>query len=142
MSRRGPTKPIRDAWQRHVGNRIIRQLLEIGIAPRVYALLETTGRTTGQLRRTPVGNGLVAGSDTFWLISEHGMRASYVRNIQADPHVRVKIGRHWRAGTAQVLRDDNALQRLRQTGRYNAAAVRFFGNSDKLVTLRIDLDPR
>jgi deazaflavin-dependent oxidoreductase (nitroreductase family) len=142
MSRQGPTKPIRDAWQRHVGNRIIRQLLEIGIAPRVYALLETAGRTTGQQRRTPVGNGLVAGSDTFWLISEHGMRAGYVRNIQADPRVRVKIGRHWRAGTAQLLREDNALQRLRQTGRYNAAAVRFFGNPDELVTLRIDLDPR
>jgi deazaflavin-dependent oxidoreductase (nitroreductase family) len=142
MSGRGPTKPIRDAWQRYVGNRIIRQLLEIGIAPRVYALLETTGRTTGQLRRTPVGNGLVAESDTFWLISEHGMRAGYVRNIQAHPRVRVKIGRHWRAGTAQLLREDNALQRLRQTGRYNAAAVRFFGNPDELVTLRIDLDPR
>jgi deazaflavin-dependent oxidoreductase (nitroreductase family) len=141
MSRRGPTKPIRDAWQRHIGNRIIRQLLEIGIAPRVYALLETTGRRTGQPRRTPVGNGLVAGSDTFWLISEHGMRAGYVRNIQADPRVRVKIGRRWRGGTAQLLREDDVLQRLRQTGRYNAAAVRFFGNPEELVTLRIDLDP-
>jgi F420H(2)-dependent quinone reductase len=70
------------------------------------------------------------------------MRAGYVRNIQADPRVRVKIGRHWRAGTAQLLRGDDTLQRLRQTGRYNAAAVRFFGNPDELVTLRIDLDPR
>jgi deazaflavin-dependent oxidoreductase (nitroreductase family) len=142
MSRRGPTKPIRDAWQTHVGNRIIRQLLEIGLAPRVYALLETTGRRTGRPRRTPVGNGLVAGSDTFWLISEHGMRAGYVRNIEADPRVRVKIGRRWRSGTAQILREDDALQRLRRTGRYNAAAVRFFGNPDELVTVRIDLDPR
>jgi deazaflavin-dependent oxidoreductase (nitroreductase family) len=142
MNRQGPTKPLRDAWQRHVGNRIIRQLLEIGIAPSVYALLETRGRRTGQARRTPVGNGLIPGSNTFWLISEHGMRAGYVRNIQADPRVRVKIGRRWRAGTAQVLPEDNALQRLRQTGRYNAAAVRFFGNPDELVTLRIDLDPR
>src|SRR5215210_3452098 len=115
MSRHGPTKPIRDAWQRYVGNRIIRQLLEIGIAPRVYALLETRGRTTGQLRRTPVGNGLVAGSDTFWLISEHGVRAGYVRNIQADSRVRVKTRRFWRTGTAHILHDDDALDRLRQT---------------------------
>jgi deazaflavin-dependent oxidoreductase (nitroreductase family) len=134
-------KPVRDAWQRHVGNRIIRQLLELRIAPRVYALLETTGRKTGQRRRTPVGNGLAAGSDTFWLISEHGMRADYVRNIQVDPRVRVKIGRNWRAGTAQILREDNALERLRQTGRYNARAVRFWGNPDELLTVRIDLDP-
>jgi deazaflavin-dependent oxidoreductase (nitroreductase family) len=135
------TKPVRDAWQRYVGNPLIRQLLEIGIAPRVYALLETKGRKTGRLRRTPVGNGLVAGSGTFWLISEHGMRAGYVRNIQADPRVRVKIGRRWRAGTAHILREDDALQRLRQTGRYNARAVRFFGSPEELLTVRIDLDP-
>ena len=141
MSRPPRAKPIRDAWQRHVGNRIVRQLLELGIAPRVYALLETMGRKTGQRRRTPVGNGLVAGSDTFWLISEHGMRAGYVRNIQADSRVRVKIGRRWRTGTAHILRDDSALERLRQTGRYNARAVRFWGNPDELLTVRIDLDP-
>jgi deazaflavin-dependent oxidoreductase (nitroreductase family) len=140
MSRRSRAKPIRDAWQRHVGNRIIRGLLEHGIAPRVYALLETTGRKTGQPRRTPVGNGLVAGSDTFWLISEHGMGAGYVRNIQADARVRVKIGRRWRAGTAHILREDNALERLHQTGSYNARAVRFWGNPDELLTVRIDLD--
>jgi deazaflavin-dependent oxidoreductase (nitroreductase family) len=140
MSRPTRAKPIRDAWQKHVGNRIIRQLLELGIAPPVYALLETTGRKTGQRRRTPVGNGLAAGSDTFWLISEHGMRAGYVRNIRADSRVRVKIGRRWRTGTAHILRDDNALERLRQTGRYNARAVRFWGNPDELLTVRIDLD--
>src|SRR3954454_19498150 len=141
MSRRRAAKPVRDAWQRHVGNRIIRQLLEIGVAPRVYALLETTGRRTGQPRRTPVGNGLVAGADTFWLISEHGVRAAYVRNIQADPRVRVKIGRRWRARTAQVVPENDTRERLRETGRYNDAAVRFWGSPDELVTLRIDLDP-
>jgi deazaflavin-dependent oxidoreductase (nitroreductase family) len=140
MSRAPNAKPIRDAWQKQVGNRIIRQLLELGIAPSVYALLETTGRKTGQPRRTPVGNGLVAGSDTFWLISEHGMRAGYVRNIQADTRVRVKIGRRWRTGTAHILRNDHAEERLRQTGRYNARAVRFWGNPDELLTVRIDLD--
>ena len=122
MSSQGSTKPVRDAWQRHVGNRIVRRLLEIVIAPRVYALLETTGRRTGQPRRTPVGNGLAAASDTFWLIAEHGMRAGYVRNIQANPRVRVKLGRRWRVGTARLLQEDDALQRLHQTGRYNAAA--------------------
>jgi deazaflavin-dependent oxidoreductase (nitroreductase family) len=141
MSERDRGKPIRDAWQRHVGNRVIRQLLEVGIAPHVYALLETTGRKSGEPRRTPVGNGLEAGSDTFWLISEHGMRAGYVRNIQADPRVRLKIGRHWRTGTAHILQEDEALARLRQTGRYNARAVRFWGNPDELLTVRINLDP-
>src|SRR5439155_26864119 len=48
-SRRGPTKPIRDAWQKCMGNRVIRH------APRVHALLETTARTTARPPRTPVG---------------------------------------------------------------------------------------
>jgi deazaflavin-dependent oxidoreductase (nitroreductase family) len=104
-------------------------------------LLETTGRKTGQRRRTPVGNGLVAGSDTFWLISEHGIRAGYVRNIQADPRARVKIGRRWRTGTAHILRGDNALERLRQTGRYKRAGRAFLGQTGRALTVRIDLDP-
>lgn len=39
-------------------NRLIRFALGAGIAPRAFALLETTGRRTGRARHTPVGNGL------------------------------------------------------------------------------------
>jgi deazaflavin-dependent oxidoreductase (nitroreductase family) len=131
---------IRYAWQKHVGNRVGRLLLTLGIAPPVYALLETTGRKTGKLRRTPVGNGLRKGKKTFWLISEYGTRAGYVRNIQANSRVRVKIGRRWHSGTAHILPDDDAHKRQRQMGRFNAAAVRFFGSDRDLLTLRIDLD--
>ena len=37
----------------------------------------------------PVG-GRLDGS-TFWIVSEHGHRSDYVRNIAADPRVRVQI---------------------------------------------------
>jgi deazaflavin-dependent oxidoreductase (nitroreductase family) len=136
-----PNKRIRYAWQKHVGNRAGRLLLTLGVAPPIYALLETTGRKTGKRRRTPVGNGLRKGTQTFWLISEYGTRAGYVRNIQANPRVRVKIGRRWHDGTAHILPDDDAPERRRQMGRFNAAAVRFFGSDRDLLTLRIDLDP-
>lgn len=52
-------------------------------------LLETTGRVSGLPRRTPVG-GRREG-DSFWLVSEFGERSQYIRNIRADPRVRVRI---------------------------------------------------
>src|SRR4051794_38935452 len=92
-------------------NPTVRALAERGLAPGV-ALLETSGRRSGLARRTPVGNGLRG--DTFWIVTEHGYDAGYVRNIQADPRVRVKAGRGpWRAGTAHVLPDEDPYARLR-----------------------------
>ena len=44
-------------------NPVVRGLLEHGLMPRTHALLETTGRKSGQPRRVPVGNGLRG--DTF-----------------------------------------------------------------------------
>lgn len=117
-------------------NPVVRTAIDLGIAPG-YAVLETTGRTSGLPRRTPVGNGL--DGDTFWIVSEHGHQAAYVRNIQADPRVRVKLGRRWRAGTATVLPDDDPRARQRQLGhRINGAVVRLMGT--ELLTVRIDLD--
>ena len=84
----------------------IRWLAARGLAPTV-ALLETTGRTSGLPRRTPVSKGLDKATNTFWIIAEHGRRAAYVRNIEAQPRVRLRIGRHWRGGTATVLAGDD-----------------------------------
>lgn len=89
-----------------LNNRLTRFALQRGLAPRAFALLETTGRRSGRPRHTPVGNGLIA--DTFWLIAVHGEQADYVRNLAAVPQVRVKIGKQWRTGTATILRDDDA----------------------------------
>src|SRR3712207_1081107 len=67
----------------HVVNPVVRPLVERGLLDPGWALLETRGRTTGQARVVPVGNGLRG--DTFWVITEHGRHADYVRNIRADP---------------------------------------------------------
>lgn len=69
------------------GNQVLRQALRLGVAPRAFALLETTGRRSGQPRQTPVGNGLDGA--TFWLIAAHGRQSDYVRNLLARPRVRV-----------------------------------------------------
>ncbi len=134
--------------ERHVLNPQMRLSLKLGTAPRAFALLETVGRRSGKPRRTPVGNGLIG--DTFWLVSEHGIRAGYVRNIEANPRVRVKVGRRWRAGSAQILPDDDPYARLDTVAsalgrmrRLDAAIFRFFVRrlGTDPVTLRIDLDP-
>ncbi|MGY0021848.1 nitroreductase/quinone reductase family protein [Streptomyces sp. cg35] len=98
-------------------------------------LIETTGRTSGLPRRTPVGGRRVG--DAFWLVSEFGLASHYVRNIQADPAVRVRLRGRWHTGTAHLLPDDDARARLRTLPRYNSAAVRAFGT--QLLTIRIDL---
>ena len=101
-----------------------------------WSLLETRGRKSGKPIRNPVGNGLQG--NTFWIVSEHGSRAGYVRNIKADPDVRVRVGRRWRSGTAHVLPDDDARERQKTMRRFNAVVVRLMGT--ELLTIRIDLD--
>ena len=122
----------------HVVNPVVKAAVERGIAPPSYAILETTGRRSRRLRRTPVGNGL--DGDTFWIVAEHGRRAAYVRNLEADPRVRVKVRGRWREGVAHVMPDDDPRVRQRKIGlRFNAAVVRAMGTD--LLTIRVDLAP-
>jgi deazaflavin-dependent oxidoreductase (nitroreductase family) len=101
-----------------------------------WALLETTGRKSGRPRRNPVGNGL--DGDIFWIVAEHGRRAGYVRNLEANPRIRLRVGGRWRNGIAQVLKDDDARARQRTLRPLNAAFVRLMGTD--LLTVRVDLD--
>lgn len=118
-------------------NLFARWLLRRGIAPRAYALLETVGRRTGRPRQTPVGDGLAG--DTFWLVAVHGMQADYVRNILANPRVRVKAGGRWRTGTAHVLTEDDATARSKTLPhQWDKAIGRAMATQP--VTIRIDLD--
>ena len=114
--------------QRLVVNPIGRQL--------PVTMLETTGRKSGQPRRTAVGGSVV--DNQFWMVSEHGEHSDYVYNIKASPAVRVRIKGQWRTGTAHLLPDDDSWQRLRSLPRLNSAGVRTMGTD--LLTIRVDLD--
>lgn len=98
--------------------------------------LETIGRKSGQPRRTAIG-GRVIGNQ-FWMVSEHGEHSHYVLNIKADPTVRLRIHGQWRSGTAHLLPDDDAQERLRSLPGFNSALVRLMGSD--LLTIRVDLD--
>jgi deazaflavin-dependent oxidoreductase (nitroreductase family) len=123
--------------QKYVANPLMRRIAGRRLAPRDLVLLETTGRKSGLPRRAPVGSTLEG--DTLWIVSEHGRRSAYGRNIEADPRVRVRIRGHWRQGTAHILDDDDPVARLRTVGsRSNAAAVRVLGTN--ITTIRVDLE--
>lgn len=120
---------ITHSFQKHVANPLLRR------SP-FQTLLETTGRTSGLPRRTPVGGRLIG--DAFWFVSEFGDRSQYVRNIKADGRVRVRLRGRWRSGVAHLLPDDDARARLRDLPRFNSMGVRTFGTN--LLTVRVDLD--
>jgi deazaflavin-dependent oxidoreductase (nitroreductase family) len=120
-----------------VNNRLTRFALRRGLAPKAFALLETTGRRSGRLRHTPVGNGLIG--DTFWLVAAHGEQADYVRNLLAHPRVRVKVRGGWRTGTAQVVAGDDVEARSKTLPyQWDAALGRLMATTP--ITIRIDLD--
>ncbi|HEY6961992.1 MAG TPA: nitroreductase/quinone reductase family protein [Gaiellaceae bacterium] len=123
---------VTKAFQRRVLNPVVRRLVERGLL-RGWLVLETTGRRSGEPRRTPVGYG--AEGDTVWVVAEFGRRAQYVKNIDADPHVRVCVRGHWRDGIATPLPDEDARARLPRN--LNSLAVRAVGT--ELLTIRIDL---
>src|SRR5688500_478135 len=85
--------------QRRVANPLSRQLP-------FQTLLETTGRKSGQPRPTPLGGSRVG--NEFWIVSEYGEKSQYVRNIQADPRVRVRVKGRWHHRPDHLRPEDDA----------------------------------
>ena len=120
-----------------VFNPVVRALGDRGLLPPQVCLLETTGRRSGQPRRTPVGDGLRG--HQFWIVTEHGWASDYVRNLALAPKVRIKRGRRWYHGTAHILPGDDPRARMRWLRRpLNDLSVRAMG-TEQLV-IRVDLD--
>jgi deazaflavin-dependent oxidoreductase (nitroreductase family) len=122
-------------------DRVMRAAVRVGLGRRSTALIETIGRSSGLPRVTPVTNGL--DGDVFWIVTEHGHKANYVRNIEANPRVRVNAGGGWRAGTAQVVDEDpnmrlQKITELNPRARGNAKIVRSTGT--ELLVVRVDLE--
>ncbi|WP_062887222.1 nitroreductase family deazaflavin-dependent oxidoreductase [Mycobacterium avium] len=122
--------------KRRVVHRVQRLLVNPVGRQLPMTMLETTGRKSGKPRRTAVGGRVV--DNQFWMVSEHGEHSDYVRNIKANPAVRVRVGGRWRTGTARLLPDDDPVQRLGNLPRLNSAMVRLMGSD--LLTIRVDLD--
>ncbi|MGB9280302.1 MAG: nitroreductase/quinone reductase family protein [Pseudonocardiaceae bacterium] len=147
-SRRAKVLVVR-TLQRYTINPLMRLLLAVGINPLGLAILETRGHVSGKIRRVPVGNGRKG--DSFWIIAEHGRRAGYVRNIEHDPRVRVRLRMglryRWVPGIATLCPDDDPLARQRHIIAWrplralNAINVRVLGADLLTVHVQLNLDP-
>ena len=86
--------------------KIHRLLYAIGLGPligRIILLLTTTGRRSGMKRVTPLQYELI-GSD-YYVGAARGLKADWVRNIQMDPHVEVRVGARHFSADAEVVND-------------------------------------
>ncbi|HEX2192296.1 MAG TPA: nitroreductase/quinone reductase family protein [Acidimicrobiales bacterium] len=120
--------------QRYLLNPPVKLLAWAGLLPD-HVLIETRGRRSGKRRRNVVGMHLEG--STGWVVAEQGRHAGYVRNLTADPEVRVRLRRRWRPAQARVVDDDDVEARLDAfRSRSHAAAVRRFGT--ELTTVRVD----
>src|SRR2546422_9105806 len=79
---------------------------------RWWVVLETKGHRSGEPRRVPLARGPVE-NHTAWLIAVHGRHASYVKNIEASPQVRLKLRGRWHEGVAVIEPlDEGMLERF------------------------------
>lgn len=122
-------------YQKHVGGPMFRT--SAGLIPG-WAVIETIGRRTGNPHRVPVGGRLVGAS--YWCIAGTGRENQWVRNIERNPNVRVRVHGRWREGTAHLCPDDDARRRLLRLNPVNALFLRLTGF--ELLTVRIDLNDR
>ena len=69
---------------------IVRGLFRLGLPAPGTAILETIGRKSGEPRRNPVTNGL---DDGVFCRRRARAPGELLRNIEASPRVRVRVGR-------------------------------------------------
>jgi len=89
---------------------IHRLLYAAGLGPLVgiiILLLTTTGRKSGLPRTTPLQYELIDGK--YCLGAARGKSADWVRNIEANPRVQVRVKRLNFSGTARVSSDTNEI---------------------------------
>lgn len=84
---------------------------------RRMVMLTTRGRRSGRPRTTALNYALDDG--TVYVMSGFG-RTDWIRNIEADPHVEVALGReHWR-GDAHLVTDPEERRRAMRAARAQA----------------------
>jgi deazaflavin-dependent oxidoreductase (nitroreductase family) len=105
-----------------------------GYAP-WWILVETTGRKTGKPRRVPLARGPIDG-DAYLIDAVHGRQAAWVRNLEANPKVRIRHKGRWHAGTAALEPLDDAT--LARFNRYGRLGARIAGIDPLLVKITVE----
>lgn len=100
-------KPVAFDWSKMKNiQKIHRVLYAIGLGPVIggfIVLLTTMGRKSGKKRVTPLQYEKI-GKD-YYLGAARGLNADWVRNIQSNPHVDLRVGAKHVQGTAEIVTD-------------------------------------
>ena len=96
---------------RYLANPTVALLGRLGVKTTFASDLETTGRKSGKVRTVPVSARF--DDHGAWLISQHGRRSGWARNVIDEPNVRIRQGNRWRAGVARFVPDDDPEARAR-----------------------------
>ena len=81
-------------------------LYQLGLGPligRIILLLTTTGRRSGRKRVTPLQYEVIG--EEYYVGAARGLHADWVRNIQSNPNVEVRMGSRRFCGLAEVVND-------------------------------------
>ena len=119
---------------RYLLNPAVKAFGRLGLRTAMATELETTGRKSGQARRVPVSAQF--DDDGAWIISQHGTRSGWGRNIADNPNIRIRQGNRWRSGVATFRPDDDVVARGRKFGRLGAKMVKTLETTP--VSVRID----
>ena len=100
-------KPVAFNWagMKNI-QKVHRLLYAIGLGPligRIILLMTITGRKSGKERVTPLQFELI-GAD-YYLGAARGLEADWVRNIQSNPQVQIRVGAKCFQGTAEIVTD-------------------------------------
>ncbi|MEO6702995.1 MAG: nitroreductase family deazaflavin-dependent oxidoreductase [Jatrophihabitantaceae bacterium] len=113
-------------------------------------MLEMRGRASGRTRYVAVECVMRPGPRTVVIVSGFGQRSQWYRNLQADPQVRVSIGRiRSRKATAILLSRQESAELLRQFSEERGDELRHLveiiararpGEKVDLRAVRLELD--
>lgn len=109
---------------------------------RMVLLLSTRGRRTGKLRTTPLQYERI--DEDYYVAAARGMKTDWLRNIQSDPKVVVRVGEGQFHAMAEIIQDqemiaDFLVLRLAKHPRFVGTIMRMDGypsnpDRDDLIT--------
>ncbi len=99
----------------------------------MFLYLTTIGRVSGEPREIEIW--FTEHRGRFYVIAEHGERAHWVRNIQRQPHVTVRVGDRRFEALARIVDDEREPDLAAAVKRLSSAK---YGWSDGLV---VELTP-
>ena len=121
--------------------------LQRRLADQAYCYLETVGRVSGRPREVEMWFAADPQMDRIFMLSGGGDRSHWVRNLRAEPTVRVRIGGAWWSGIATEVSvgPEDALARRLLAAKYQGwqpgAPLSGWARTSLPVVIELQLNP-